>query len=101
MSVQDAVTAVRRFTRKRQLGSVAVKLRSPVDQFLDALRPFFHQDVRCVNIHQPVTGFDRILQMQANLIFIAQCDGDSSLRILRGRFSQFLFGQHQHLARFS
>ena len=101
MSMQDAVTAVRRLARKRQLGSFAIKLRSPIDQLLDTLRTFFHQDVRCFDVHESVTGVNRVLQVQADFIFVAQCDGDSTLGILRGRFSQFLLGQHQHFAGFS
>ena len=85
MSMQDAVTAVRRLARKRQLCSFAVKLRSPIDQLLDTLRAFFHQDVRCLHVYDSVTGVDRVLQMQADFVFVAQRDGDSALRILRGR----------------
>ena len=71
MRMQYAIAAMRRLARKRQLCSFAIKLRAPVDQLLNTLRTFLHQDVRCFNIYDSVTGIDRVLQMQADFIFIA------------------------------
>ena len=84
MSMQDAVAAVGGFARERQPRALAVKLRAPVDQLLDAVRAFFHQDVRRIHVHDAVAGADRVLQVQADLIFVAQGNGNSALRILRG-----------------
>ena len=40
--VQDSVAAMRRFSRERELCALAVELRSPVNQLLNAVRPFLH-----------------------------------------------------------
>ena len=34
--------------------------------------------------------------MQADLVFVAERDRHSALRVLRGRLSHFALGQHQH-----
>jgi hypothetical protein len=98
VGVQNATAAVRGFPRKRQLCAVAVKLCAPVYEFLNALRPFFHQHVGSVSIYDPVACLDCVLQMQADFIFVAQSYGDPALSILRVRLSQFLLGQDQHFA---
>ncbi len=83
MSMQNAVAAVRGLAGKGQLGAFAVKLRAPVNKFLDAFRPLFHQDARRVGVHNAVAGLDGVLEVQADLIFIAQGDGDPALCVLR------------------
>ena len=100
MSMQDAVAAVCGLTRKGQPSTLAVKLRTPVNKFLDALRSFFYQDARCIGIHNSVPGLNSVLQVQADFVFIAQRDGDSALCVLRIGFGQLLFGQYQYFARF-
>src|ERR1051326_4967397 len=83
MRMQDAVAAVRRLTCESQLGSLAVELRSPLDQLLNPVRPFFHQDARGVGVHDPITRVDGVLKMQADLVFVAQRYRDAALRVLR------------------
>src|SRR5437660_7222250 len=97
MRVQNTVTAVRSFAREGQLCSLAVKLRSPFDQLLDAIRAFLHQNVGRIRIYNTVAGIDRVLQVKADFIFITESDRDSSLRVLRVGFSKLLLGQHQDL----
>src|ERR1051326_1609684 len=83
MRMQDAVAAVRRLTCESQLGSLTVELRSPLDQLLNPVRPFFHQDACGVGVHDTVAGVDRILKMQADLIFVTQRYSNSALCVLR------------------
>src|ERR1041385_7659069 len=99
--VQDSVAAVRRFARERQLCALAVELRSPVNQLLDSVRSFLHQNVRRIRVNNPIPGIDGVLQVQADLVFVAERNPDSALGILRGGFRKFLLRQHQHLACFS
>src|SRR5205807_2179470 len=44
MRVQDAAPAVSGLAGKSQLGAATIKLRSPIDQLLNALLALFHQD---------------------------------------------------------
>src|SRR5712691_2183674 len=78
LSMQDAVPAVRPFAAKYELGAVATALRAPGDQLLDARRPLFHQDFHRIGIAQAVAGTERVLQMQADFIFVAECSGNSA-----------------------
>src|SRR5436190_901288 len=101
MRMQDTGAAVRSFASEGQLGAVAVKSCAPVDQLLDALRPLFHQYSGGLGIAQTVAGIERILQMQPNIIFVAQGYGDAALGVLSSRFAELPFGQHQHASGFS
>ena len=83
---------------KRQTRAFAIEFRTPSDQFLYALRAFLHQHARRRFIHQAVAGGDRVLQMQSNLIFVAECHRDAALGILGSAFGEFVFGEHQHRA---
>ena len=44
---------------------------------------FFHQDARGLFIAQAVAGLQRVVQMQADFIFVAQGRRDTALRVLR------------------
>ena len=71
------------FAGESELGGFAIESRSPGDQLLNTLRAFFHQDAGGFRIHQAVAGRKGVLQVQADLIFIAESDCDPALRILR------------------
>ena len=49
-------------------------------------------------VAQPVAGVQRVLQVQADFVFIAERGGDSALRPLRIGVSDFPLGQHNHAA---
>jgi len=83
--MQDAVPAVRAFASESEFGAVAIELRSPGDEFLDPFGGVFDQDFCCFRIAETVARIQRVLQVQADFIFVAQRDGDSPLRILRCR----------------
>src|SRR6266702_4088326 len=85
--VQDAVTAVRALTSKSQLGAFAVEFRAPLNQLLEALRTFFHQHFGGIGVAQPIAGVECVLEMKADLVFVAERGRNSSLRQLgRGVF---------------
>lgn len=88
------------FASERQPGALAIELCSPVNELLNPLRPFFHQYARRFRIDDAVTGVDRVLEMEADLVFIAQGYRDPALRILRIRFRKLLLAQHQNTACF-
>src|SRR5579859_1429423 len=88
------------FASEGQLGAMAIEGCAPIDELLDALRPLFDQHAGGLGIAYAVAGFERILQMQADIVFITQGDGDAALGILRGRFGELAFGQHQHASGF-
>src|SRR6266404_2872571 len=96
--VQHAAATVSGLARECQLCAVAVKLRSPFNQFVDPLHAFLHQNAGGIGIHDSVAGADGVLQMKTDFVFVAQGNGNATLRILCRRLSQFLFGQHQDFA---
>ena len=55
---------------------------------------------RRLGIHQPVTGGNRVRQVQRYVLVAAHGHGDPALRIRRIRFGQALLGDHQNAARF-
>ena len=77
--VQNPITAVRAFASKCQLGAVAVELSSPCDQFFDSLGCVFHQDLGGFWIAETIASHQRVLEVQADFILVAQRCRDSAL----------------------
>ncbi len=97
--VQNPRTAVRRLSRERQLGSRAVELGSPIDKLRDVPGPFLHQRRNGFRAAEAVSGVDGVLLMQPDLVFVAQGDCDSALRVCGRGFAQVRFCEHQHVSR--
>ena len=93
--MQNAAAAVSGFPRESQAHAIAIELRAPLDQLLDGSRTFLHQRVDGLPVAQPGAGGDGVLLVQPDFVVIAQRDGDSALRILRGGFAQAVFRHHQ------
>ena len=55
-------------------------VRAPLDQLFDALRTFFHQYLDGIGIAQPIARIECVLEMKADLVFVAERGGNSSLR---------------------
>lgn len=74
MRMQKASAAMSALGSKSQL--CAMGGRSPPDQFFNSLRSLFDQNLDRGRIAQPVAGLDRVLQMQSDLVFVAEdrCD---------------------------
>src|SRR6185369_621355 len=96
MRMQDAVAAVSAFAREREFGPITIELRSPRYQLFDPLRAFFNEDAGSLLIDEPVPRHQRVLQVKADLVFVAERGGDATLRILRCRFLDFQFGKDEH-----
>jgi hypothetical protein len=101
MGVKYAIAAVRRLPRKCETRAAAVKLRSPLDEFLNALGPLFDEHASGGNIYESVTGFDGVLKVQLDFVIVAERNGDASLRVLRVAFADLLLGNHEHASRIS
>ena len=89
---------MRAFAGEGEFGALPVELRPPGNEFLDPIRAFFDEHARGPFVHQAVAGNDGVVQMQADLVFVTEHDGDPTLRILGGGFSEFLFSKHKHPA---
>src|SRR6266567_6193974 len=94
MSVQDAVAAVRSFPCERQLRSLAVKFGSPLNKFLNAVRTLLHQYLRRFRITQAIPGDERVLEVKADFILVAERCGDSALRKVGGGVRDLLLGEN-------
>src|SRR2546426_10650502 len=91
--MQNAIAAVRFFASERQLRALAAKLRAPLNQFFNAFRSIFHEDSCRFRIAETITCVQRVLKMQADLVFIAQRGCDSALR---GRILELALSQHYY-----
>src|SRR5664280_1593561 len=98
MRMQHAIAAVRAFAGECQLGPVTIELGAPRDQFLNPWWTFLHQYASGLNIYQSIAGIDGVLQVQADFIFIAEGNRDSTLGILCVRFRDFTLSQAEYFA---
>ena len=93
---EDAAPAVCSFPGERKPFADFVELRPPGDQFLNPFRSFFHQDSHGLATTEAVTGFQRIGEMAADVVFFAERHRDATLGIHGVAFQGMPFGQHQH-----
>jgi hypothetical protein len=98
MGVQNARPAVSAFACEGEPGSAAVELCAPVNQFLNALRSFFHEHPCGFRVHQAVSGFDGVVEMECDFVVVTQSHGDSALRVLRVALGDFLLGYYEDVA---
>src|SRR6266446_7748185 len=98
LRVQDAVAAVGALARERKLGSVAIKLCAPLDQFFNARRTFFDEHADGFHIAQAVSGDERVLKVQAHFVFVAKGGCDSYLRVVHSGVAHLTLGEHEHAA---
>src|SRR5258708_17111726 len=101
VSMQNAIAAVSAFAPKGELGSVAIKLSTPRDQLLNALRGFFDEDLGGLGIAEAIAGIQGVLQMQADFIFVAESGSNASLGVLRAGVSDLPLGENEHAASWS
>src|SRR5664279_5526646 len=81
--MQHSAAAVSSLTSESDLGARAVELGTPLDELLNAARTFFNQHARGLFIHQTITRFKRVFQVQRDFIVVAERGGNSALGILR------------------
>ena len=98
MSVKNARAAVSGFAGKGKLGARAVELGTPFDELGDVARTFFDKKGDGFGIAEAVTGVDGVLFVKADLVFVAEGDGDAALRVGGGGFTEIGFCEDQHTA---
>jgi hypothetical protein len=98
MCVQNAIAAVCALPAKSKFGALAVELRAPLDQLLNAIGGIFDKDGCRLRVTQAVAGVERVLQMKADFIFIAERSGDPALCPLGGRIRNLPLGQYDYAA---
>src|SRR5689334_11878782 len=96
MGMKDAIATVRALASKGKFGGLAVELSAPGNQLLDALRRLFYQNLGGFGIAQAVSGIERVLQVEADLVLVTQRRSDPALRVLRAGVGDLAFGQDQH-----
>ena len=55
----------------------------------------FYEDTGSFGVDQTISGVEGVLQVESDLVLIAEGRGNASLRILRVGFCDFALGQHQ------
>ena len=98
MRVQNAVAAVRAFAAEGELGALAIEFRAPLNQFIDALGGVLHQYFGGFGIAQAIAGLQRVLEVETDFVFVAECGRNAALGPLRIRFSDLALGQHENRA---
>ena len=93
MCMQNTTAAVSSLASESNFGSGAIKLRAPLDELLNASRAFFHQHPRSFFVAKTIARFQRVVQVQADFVIVAQCGGDAALGVLGVRLRDFAFGE--------
>lgn len=93
VSMQDAVAAVCAFAGECKLGSIAVELRSPLDQFLDASGTFFDEHANSIYVAESISSDQRVLQVKTDFVFVAEGGSNAALRVVRCGIAHFTFGE--------
>jgi len=68
------------------------------NEFLNAIRAFFDENAGGFRVHQSVAGGKSVLEMKADLVFVAESDRDAALCVLRCRLGDLLLGEHEDAA---
>src|ERR1700719_3637571 len=88
--------AVGGFTFKNQFRSVPVQLFTPGNEFLDALGPFLQQSFYRFRTAQSVACDESVLQVQNDLIFVAERGREPNGGGRRTGMPGLFFRQYQH-----
>src|ERR1700690_1856615 len=88
--MKHPTSGVSSFTRKGELCSIFVEFGPPLDEFEYPPRPLFHEDSHRLFIAQPGTCLDCILKVDADLVPVAQGNGDTALGIFGGAFGWYI-----------
>src|SRR5215470_16260176 len=99
MRVENARAAVCGLARESQFGAGAIEFRAPFDELSDVLGTFFHQQGYRFRPAESVAGSDGVLLVQADFVFVAEGNGDATLRICSCGFAQVGFCKDKNGAR--
>jgi hypothetical protein len=86
VGVEDAITRVSAFACEGKLGSGAVELCAPLNQFFNALWPFLYEYASGFDVAESGAGGECVLEMETYAIFVGKRGGYPALGILRIRF---------------
>ena len=97
--MQDPVAAVGALAGKGEAETVAIELGAPVDQILNIRRALFDQRVHRRLIAEAVTGIERVLFVERDLIVVTERDRDAALCVFGGGLPKRVLGDYQNAAR--
>jgi hypothetical protein len=69
-----------------------------LNQFLDSVGSVFYEYLGSYWVAEAVAGLQRVLEMEADFVFIAQCGGDATLRPLGIRVGDLALGENRYRA---
>ena len=95
---EDAAAAVRGFVGEGELAADLVEAGAPGDQLANAARPLLHEHAHRIAPAEAVARFQRVVQMEGDVVFFAEGDRHAALRMDRAAFQRIALGQHQHPA---
>ena len=76
----------------------AIELRAPLDQLFDASGAFFNENARRCLVAQAITGLQRVIEMQADFVVVAERGSDATLGVLSVRLGDLALGQAEDSA---
>ncbi len=96
--MEDARHGMSRLAGAQQTAVFAIEPGAPFDEFPDPQRSFSDQRFGGGTVHQPVAGRDCVLEMKIDIVAPVHGNGNTALCVVRVRFAERLFRDHQHFA---
>src|ERR1700747_1835784 len=96
--VEDPRAAVRGFTREGKFGAGTIEFGAPFDELINVRRAFFDEKRHGLRAADTVSGVERVLFMETDFVFVAECHGDAALRPGGGGVTEIGFGEDEDAA---
>jgi hypothetical protein len=98
LRVKDPGAAVRGFTREGKFGAGTIEFGPPFDELINVLRAFFDEKRHGLGAAETVSSAERVLFMETDFVFVAECYRDAALRPGGGRVTEIGFGEDEDAA---
>jgi hypothetical protein len=95
VGVEDARAGVGAFAGEHQFAVLAVEGGSPCEEFFDALRALFDEDMSGIRVDEAVAGGEGVFVVEGDVFVSAESDGDSALRVGGVGFGEFFLGDNE------
>src|SRR5262245_19909794 len=98
MRMKNARAAVCCFACEGELCSGAIKFGAPLDQLRDVFGTFFDEQSDGFGTAEAIAGGNGVLFVEADFIFVAECDCDAALRVGSGGFAEIGLCEYKNSA---
>lgn len=98
VGVKHAGARVGAFAGEKKLGAIAVELDAPLDEFLNASGAFLDEGVDGFGRAESIAGGEGVGFVEADLVVVAEGDGDTALGVGGRRFFESILGDDEDAA---